>query len=495
MNSIELKNVAPISQLTIPIPEKGGVVVLRGANGSGKSHALQAVEGLYDKNVRKTLRNTDGTQSGSVKGMGVTLRLGRVNTSKGELLCEAIDGRVDPSQLVDPGIKDPVAADARRLATLVRLANVKVSAAQWAEMLGKYGSEIELESLVDDDPVTTADRMRRKLHAMALSKEKQANSSAQESATLETSVADVNINGQDNAAELMEELEQVNVQIATGKQQRMSIRAAIEQQSQAMQQLETLEASAMDPDACEREWQSYRSEIERLTLEEVELQNRLNAIRKDVEKNQALQLKAMERKVEAEEQRKQIELLKVVVSKTIEEPVELEVIEGWEARREKIREDLKLCEVIKRAKQAIHKAKVLAAHSQELNDEAETIRDLARSTDSVLENALQDAGFTVIKVHDGRLCVETDRGIEPYSELSHGERWRIALDLTACGLGVGAVVPVRQEGWEALDPKNKHEIQRMALDRSLVMVTAEAADGELRAELFDDEGEVDAGSE
>ena len=37
MSVIEIKNIGPISTASIPIPEGGGVVVLRGKNGSGKS--------------------------------------------------------------------------------------------------------------------------------------------------------------------------------------------------------------------------------------------------------------------------------------------------------------------------------------------------------------------------------------------------------------------------------------------------------------------------
>jgi DNA repair exonuclease SbcCD ATPase subunit len=43
MKNIEIKNIGPIASVTIPVPEAGGVVVLTGRNGSGKSHALEAV--------------------------------------------------------------------------------------------------------------------------------------------------------------------------------------------------------------------------------------------------------------------------------------------------------------------------------------------------------------------------------------------------------------------------------------------------------------------
>jgi len=191
--SIVLENVGPIKQLTIPIPDGGGIICLKGVNGSGKTHALTAVESLYNKTTRKGLRNSDGVPSGTVAGLGVTVRLGRSNTVKGELLCESLDGKVDPSQLVDPGLKDPLAADAKRLATLIRLAGVKVSAAQWAEAIGTAGDGIALDALVDDDPVASADKIRRRLHDAALTQERLANSKATESAALAKSITDVDL--------------------------------------------------------------------------------------------------------------------------------------------------------------------------------------------------------------------------------------------------------------------------------------------------------------
>src|SRR5690606_25097574 len=107
----------------------------------------------------------------------------------------------------------------------------------------------------------------------------------------------------------------------------------------------------------------------------------------------------------------------------------------------------------------------------------------ARSTDTTLEEAIQRAGFAAIKVSHGRLCVDSDRGLEPFAELSHGERWRVSLDLAAQGLPRGAVLPVCQEAYESLDPSNRAHIYRLARERGLVLLTAEASAGQLRAEI------------
>jgi ABC-type Na+ transport system ATPase subunit NatA len=44
--AIAIKNVGPIEQLAISVPPGGGVTVLRGRNGSGKTTALRAAESV-----------------------------------------------------------------------------------------------------------------------------------------------------------------------------------------------------------------------------------------------------------------------------------------------------------------------------------------------------------------------------------------------------------------------------------------------------------------
>ena len=41
--NVKIKNIGPISTLSMPVPEGGGVVVLKGRNGSGKGTALDGI--------------------------------------------------------------------------------------------------------------------------------------------------------------------------------------------------------------------------------------------------------------------------------------------------------------------------------------------------------------------------------------------------------------------------------------------------------------------
>jgi hypothetical protein len=161
-----------------------------------------------------------------------------------------------------------------------------------------------------------------------------------------------------------------------------------------------------------------------------------------------------------------------------------EVIADLFAKRSQALEAAKQGEVVRRAKETLAKAEALAAKGNATLAEAEAIRTIARSTDQVLEQALVDAGYDTIRVLDGRLCVISERGHEPVSELSTGERWELALDIAARSLPSGGLLSVHQEGWQALDPSLRSRVAGMAKARGLVIVTACVDAGPLRSEVL-----------
>ena len=117
-------------------------------------------------------------------------------------------------------------------------------------------------------------------------------------------------------------------------------------------------------------------------------------------------------------------------------------------------------------------------------------RDAAGGIDGVLSDAI--AGLEAgLFVESGRLCVTTSRGSTPVGELSNGERWKLALDLGVRQVGKGGVLAIPQEAWEGLDPENRSIIDSHARAIGVVVLTAEAAAGDLRAEEMvrrDDQG-------
>jgi hypothetical protein len=76
---------------------------------------------------------------------------------------------------------------------------------------------------------------------------------------------------------------------------------------------------------------------------------------------------------------------------------------------------------------------------------------------------------------------DTGRGPTYYAELSEGERWKMALDIAVQAVGQGGLIVVPQAAWEGLDPVNRSLIATHAKSSGVVVVTAEADDGDLAA--------------
>jgi hypothetical protein len=129
------------------------------------------------------------------------------------------------------------------------------------------------------------------------------------------------------------------------------------------------------------------------------------------------------------------------------------------------------------------KGESIRAELEKEKAEAKKLREVARGTDSIFGRQLSSMGFTDVIVDDGRLKVKSDRGLELVSELSDGERWRLAIKVAANGLGEGAILPVEQAAYEGLDPENRLLIRDLARKKKIVIVTALASDEELTAEV------------
>ena len=227
--AVEIENVGPIERLSIPLPD-AGVVVLRGRNGAGKSHALAAMDSLLT--ARGKLPCRDGARSGLVEGVGARLSIGRSTRRTGEAEVATLEGRFDISQLVQPPIKDEEAADKARIKALIQLSGVKADATEFAALLP---DGITLGSLVDTDqqsadPVTLAGQLKRALESQARGQEKVAAEKRTEATALRQ-----NAGGTDDAGPSLKETE-------AAIQEALLAEQAIKQRARAVQ--EQIDAAA-----------------------------------------------------------------------------------------------------------------------------------------------------------------------------------------------------------------------------------------------------------
>lgn len=175
IEQITLTNVGPIEHISIPFPSAGKIVVLRGRNGAGKSTALEHVENAISGNGKGNVR--DGAASGSVEACGITLKLGRSTRRSGELAVEALEGKFNISDLIDPGFIDAKAADARRIKAFAQIQKVLPSADLFYDLAGgreRLEKVCRPASLQSDDLVQMAERIKADLQDAAKREEDQA---------------------------------------------------------------------------------------------------------------------------------------------------------------------------------------------------------------------------------------------------------------------------------------------------------------------------------
>lgn len=168
IEQITLSNVGPIKHLSFPCPGPGDIVVLQGRNGTGKStalaHAEIAISGRGKGNI------SDGAATGQVDAFGITLKLGKSTRRSGTLEVEALEGKFNISDLIDPGYIDPKAADSCRIKAFAQIQKVLPSADLFYDLVG---GQDQLEKLVrpaslqSDDFVQMAERIKADLNDAA----------------------------------------------------------------------------------------------------------------------------------------------------------------------------------------------------------------------------------------------------------------------------------------------------------------------------------------
>jgi len=221
------------------LPVGGGLVLLTGDNGSGKSETLSCARALMGSaDDKKSLRPRDGEKSGSVEGCGVAIKVGRSNRETGELTVAALEDRLDIADLVDPGIADPNAADARRLKSLIRVAGVKADLDLFSDLLGDT-FEIDAKVMKEPDLINMAGGVKRSLEAKARSEENKAEACGVEAATCLKSVEGVDITGESDEAALQAAYREAANRDAEVKQRQLSAEQAQEAQCKAREALAT----------------------------------------------------------------------------------------------------------------------------------------------------------------------------------------------------------------------------------------------------------------
>lgn len=492
MQTIEITDVGPVRRASIPIPEDGGIVILRARNGRGKTKTLEAVESAMTGRGKIDVR--DGALRGEVEAFGVELKVGRSTRRTGELEVTSLDGRLSVAELVDPGLKSDDAADARRIKALVTLTGVAPSAELFYPLVGgreEFERLVGTSALASDDLVTMADRIKRDLESAARKEESQSEHAEGRARGAREAAAGTDVKAECDAATLQKGLEAAIQLESRLKAEAEAHFKAVKAAKLAQDQLEDAEASysglslvdatqdeSMAKETVDEAEKAVRDAEERLRTAKATFESARNHysttihIRKTAEKHESM-----------------VRQWRDQIAATIPAQPDQHDLAAAAHAVETTRTAVEQGALIRKAKQHLAESDLHANAAKSHAAEAVRLREAAKGTDEVLSGVVAKTGCP-LRVEAGRLVLDTKRGATYFADLSHGERWKMALDIAIDAVGAKGVLTLPQEAWEALDPQNRELIAEHVAGRGVVILTAEASnDEELVAEVFEPAGE------
>jgi hypothetical protein len=491
MATIDITDVGPISRLSFPVPAGGGVIVFRGANGTGKSTALEAIDTALSGKGKLAVR--DGAERAEVEGFGITLSMRRKLTRSGDLEIDTLEGKLNVADLVDPGFKDPLAADARRIKALVNLSGAKPEPSLFHALLGG-GAEFDLTippSAIDtDDLVEMAARIKRELEKQARAYEDKAERELLAAQAKRNVDSGLDPSAPSDTAVTQAALEEAVANYSRLKQEQKQADELKAKAIEAQGVLDKARAEAGGPtpaEALANESTKKVASDERLA-EVKRLEGLLVTARAEAELARVELSAAINARHAAERREADLGNWQAAIDRAAElKPSDPAALESAAQAVSDARTAVETGALVRAAKARIAEADSHLAESNKHRKRAEKLRDAAAGTDGVLSASVSRVGCS-LQVAAGRLVTPTDRGQELYADLSDGERWRLALDIAIDAVGPTGMLVIGQPAWEGLDGINRRAIAAHVRERGALLATAEADEGELRAEVFGEEG-------
>jgi len=481
--TIAVESIGPVESQTIPIPAGGGVTILRGRNGCGKTTVLEGTASLL--RGKGQLTRKDGANRGKLEGFGATIRVGKATRRSGELAVEHLEGRLNLADLVDPGLKDPASADARRIKALVNLTGAVADPAAFRDLVDGdvFDRIVGPGSLETDDIVAMASAIKRDFERASRAEERAADRAKTIAASHRQTIEELGVDpgadsdearawgGVQEAIEVDAKLRGRREEADKAAARAKKAEAGIELASEGYEGPTVAEAAANVDQAMkdiQEAEEAFRAAGQTLEFAKAHL-----------EKTQMERSRAVEHENTLATWRDTLE----ECGKTPDAPDDQALAVAASA--------IEIARVKHETAQRVTQARLHAADADEAERAAaeyartaEGLRDAARATDEILADAIQSS---VLRPLDGRLVLTTDRGSTFYHDLSRGEKWKLAIDIVVAAIGSDGLQIIPQEAWEGLDPDNRHFIHEHAVRVGVNILTAEASNGELRVEEYEDQ--------
>ena len=493
-HEIKLANIGPVQELSFKL-DSYGVTILQGANGCGKSSVLSAIQHAALGSGKLPLR--DGARRGMVDALGAVITVGATTRYAGEFQVQHLESKLPLATLVDPGMKSVEAADKQRIKALVALTGVEANRSLFTNnpLFADFGEVVSDESTATTDLVEMASRVKRDYEGKAREQEKQADIEDGHARGMEEASEGLNLDAECDADQLQSEYNEARDRITRYDEQLEANATAKERRVAAEMELAGLEALYEGKDA-ETAAAEYSVAVGRMDQQQqlvTELRERLAAEQAVLEK---LMVDANTAKIERqrafEHDSSVRTLTETIATLSSAKAVELKDYENAAKRLAEATTAMELGVKIRDAKRKIREAQTHKQLADAARAKAEQLRTAAKAVDEVLSDAIQCDRLRV-EIWDGQARLVTDHPVRgesvPYSELSEGERWRLALELGIGRVGEGGLLVVEQSAWEGLDTYVRSDIHSWAVERKCYVLTAEAtrdpAEGrELKAKQF-----------
>lgn len=484
--NIELTNIGPIKHLSIPCPEGGGLVVLKGRNDLGKSETLSAIDAAISG--RNGIEVRRGCVSGQMSAFGVNVKIGKRITRSGEAVVESLEGRFSIEDLIEPKLKDPVAADAKRIKTLIQVTGKEASPDLFYPLFGgreAFEEVVSPAATEADDLVVMAERIKRDIESAARKLEANAQREEGHAQGVSGAIVDVDLSGEDDANTLQSAMEAAIRHESALKAKAEAALRATRQARFARDNLDTANESynGPSPDAAKENEANAKQRADELQSEVAKIEAVLTAKKNEwsVARNEYAHAITVRKNAEAHEET--IRKWKEQIEASIPAAPSQESLEAASQAVADAREAVGRGAVIARAKKAKGEAESHLAKATEHRQKAMKLRDAAKGTDDILSSLVAKAG-TPLRVEAGRLMVDTEQGPKTYAELSHGTRSRIAAKIAIDAVGEGGVICLKQEFYEGLAPHRKKELAEELRGKGVLVLTAQATDdAEIVAEI------------
>jgi energy-coupling factor transporter ATP-binding protein EcfA2 len=472
MARLKVTNTKAIKNLDVDLTP-GTITVLNGPNGAGKSTTLDVLQSAITKKNIGDLQPTDGERAGLVEFDGVTIKVGRRVSFSGEpegTVC-LVEGGDDILGFINPGIKDPEAADRKRLEKLCSIVGAELTDSDLRKFIGDdlwddYRSS-KASSSKSGGIVDTVKTVKRWLEEQARDLEAKIVACTTEIDTI-GNVPSGNTEVPDVVA-MQLQADQIVVDLG-------NLRARQKASREAAESLDSIRDVLLDEESLRHDLEVTVQSLDGVATDIAAVEQRLVELKAERAALESTRGSLLEKIDTAKRQSTRLEALQQQARDAVTDEQIAELEHKRSEQQQSITDAIVLRDRLKTSEESRQKLATLKSQREKLEAQAERCRARAVEAPTMLQKVVENlAGWTIST--DVRLCCATDRSKhEAFSDLSPGLKAVRALELSCMRPGTGSgrkIVVLPQEVWESLDGKNRQLVHKWTKERGLIVVTGE----------------------